>query len=302
MTRRRRFSFFCIVLCFSTARTFSAEKLIGPDGAAWSLGRDGWLYTNGSAGYGNTLDFAIGRDGTVYKLRSDGDLSRVASGGALGECRWQADGQVRLTPDGAAWSLGRDGWLYTNGSAGYGNTLDFAIGRDGTVYKLRSDGDLSRVAPGGAWESVGGKPMAKFALTPDGAAWSLGRDGWLYTNGSTGYGNTLDFAIGRDGTVYKLRSDGDLSRVAPGGAWESVGGKPMAKFALTPDGAAWSLGRDGWLYTNGSAGYGNTLDFAIGRDGTVYKLRSDGDLSRVAPGGALGADGQPCRRHCRCRW
>src|SRR5207248_9326613 len=111
---------------------------------------------------------------------------------------------LALRADGTFWTLGTDGTTFYIRNARHSNTADFAIAQDGTLYKLNSSGNLDSVTPGGAWKQVGPTTMVKFALGADGTVWSLGKDGTLYYNGNPGYGNTADFAIARDGTLYKL--------------------------------------------------------------------------------------------------
>ncbi len=197
--------------------------LQGTDGALY--GTASWDYEYELIGQGTTV-FAVGGNGTVFRLQPDGSDYQVIkhfNGGADGGCPY--GGLIQAT----------NGMLY-------GTTFGVGGAWLGTVFRMNLDGS--------------GYAVLKNFSGPDGyapqAALLQGRDGLLY-------GTTQSGGAGGGGTVFTLNLDGS--------------GFAVLKRFLGSDGsspqASLTQGLDGALY-------GTTLTGGKYSNGTVFKLNPDG--------------------------
>jgi hypothetical protein len=148
-------------------------------------------------------------------------------------------------------------------------------------------------SPGaGGWLDGNGVPVVpnviKFAQRPDGTLYTLGSDGWLSVNGQHAWANTRDFALAPDGSLYWLATYGLLQHQTPSG-WVNVDTN-VVKYAVGSNGAVYSLSSNGWLSVNGQHAWANTRDFALAPDGSLYWLATYGLLQRLSPGSSSWVD------------
>ena len=272
-------------LQFTTLNSFS----LGISGASPQAGviqaADGYLY--GATLTGGANDLALGGDGTVFKMSTNGTF---------------------------AWSFS---FGYTNGAAPAAGLVQAG---DGNLYGATTTGGQSgfgtifRITPGGALTTIynftgkadGGDPEATLCL---------GSDGYLYGSTSTNETGSLG------GTVFKMDTNGaftwnvplttNIGTVPLGGLVQGAGGNLYgtaseggtnggygAVFMLTTNGVPANLysftggtdggtpfgglvqGTDGQLYGTTSAGGDLTLNSGFG-DGTLFKVTTNGVLTTL---------------------
>ena len=197
-------------------------------------GVDGNFY--GTAAYGGTNNLSYGGDGTVFKVTTNGVLTVLAFFNGTNGANPMA-GLVQ----------GTDGNFY--GTTQNGGTNDAASGGDGTVFKVTTNGVLTRLVSFNV--TNGANPIAGLAL---------GLDGNLY--GTTPYGGTNDIASGGDGIIFRITTNGVLT--------------PLWSFNVT-DGAnpaaGLTLGTNGLFY--GTTQYGGAHDLNFGGDGTIFSISTN---------------------------
>ena len=220
-------------------------------------GSDGTFY--GTTAYGGTNSTANGGDGNVFRVITNGVLTVLASLGTT-------NGANPLA--GLAW--GPDGNLY--GTAQNGGTNNVANGGNGTIFRITTNGILARLV---SFRSTNGVNPA--------AGLTLGPDGNFY--GTAAYGGTNDLANGGDGTVFRVTTNGALTRLISFNG--TNGANPQAALALCTNGSFY-----GTTAAGGADGYGTV--FKITTNGTFNSLYS---FSGGSDGGTptavltLGADG-----------
>jgi len=201
-----------------------------PADVVWAVAaRDGNVYAG------------TGKDGRIFRLGADGQLSPFA---ATGEMNVHA---LAFAPDGS---------LYA-GTSPRGKV--FRISSDGKC-ELAFDSDSTyiwalAVAPDGAVYAGGGSPGRVYALKPDGGA---------TVAAELPVANVLSLAVGQNKDVYAGTSDlGLIFRIAPDSAVTTVGQVPGA----SADGLA--LDSTGNLYATCSPG-GQLYRIAPGRQPELY--------------------------------
>jgi GH24 family phage-related lysozyme (muramidase) len=250
------------------------------DGTIYSLGADGWLNIDGVPSYANTKSFSVNDERVLYWQGTTGYFERLRPGHA-----WETfdTDLVRWTeaPNGSIYSLGQDGWLNIDGVPSYGNTQDYFVTGDMTLYWKGTTNLFQRLVAG-VWETLD-NDLKTFVFGPDGKVYSLGADHWLNIDGVPSYGATKSFTLSPDNVLYWQRIDGLFQRLV-GGSWQTLD-LDMVRFEIDPEGTVYSLGRDGWLNVNGSPSWGNTKDFFLNDEGTLYWQRLDGYFQRRVVGG-----------------
>jgi uncharacterized repeat protein (TIGR03803 family) len=233
-----------IVFKLSTNGALSTLYFFGdpnPNGATpaagMALGSDGSFY--GTTVYGGTNK---GSFGTVFKLTTNGTQIVLASFNGTNGAYPQA-GLVR----------GADGNFY--GTAAYGGTNNLPSGGDGTVFRVATNGTLTVLAFFNF--TNGANPMAGLVQGPDGNFY-----------GTTENGGTNDVASGGDGTIFKVTTNGVLTRLVSFNG--TNGANPIAGLVLGPDGNFY-----------GTTQYGGTNNIANGGDGTVFRVTTNGTLTRL---------------------
>ena len=205
--------------------------------AGLAQGMDGSFY--GTTAYGGTNH---GSFGTVFKLATNGTHTVLAS----------FNGTNGAYPE-AGLVLGADGNLY--GTTAYGGTNDTSNGGDGTVFKITTNGLLTVLASFSG--TNGANPLAGLAQGPDGNFY-----------GTTQNGGTNHVANGGDGTIFKITTNGILTRLTSFNT--TNGANPVAGLTLGPDGNFY-----------GTTAYGGTNDVASGGDGTLFRVTTNGTLTRL---------------------
>jgi uncharacterized repeat protein (TIGR03803 family) len=212
---------------------------------------DGNLY--GVTDGGGTNDIALGGDGTIFRISTNGTLQSLFSFNST-------NGSVPID----ALIQGRDGSLY--GTTAYGGTN----GGYGTIFKITTAGVLTSLS---SLNSSNGYPAGALVQGTDGNFYGV------TGSGTNGYGSI--YRVAGNGVVNTLFSFNNTNGAYPHG--------PLAK------------GADGNLY--GETGYGGTNDLADGGGGgTLFRLSTNGVLTTLVEfnltngalplgGLALGADG-----------
>jgi uncharacterized repeat protein (TIGR03803 family) len=218
----------------TTLASFSGTNGAYPQ-AALVAGSDGNFY--GTTAYGGANNTTNGGDGTVFRVTTNGVLTVLASLGTTNGANPIGD-----------LAQGPDGNFY--GTAQNGGTNNVANGGNGTVFRITTNGILARLA---SFRSTNGANPA--------AGLTLGPDGNLY--GTASYGGTNDLASGGDGTVFRVTTNGTLTRLISFG--DTNGANPQA--GLT-------------LYTNGSF-YGTTAAGGAIGAGTVFKITTNGTFTSL---------------------
>ena len=200
-------------------------------------GTDGYLY--GTTVYGGTNH---GSYGCVFRVTTNGAQTVLAS----------FSGTNGAYPQ-AALVLGSDGNFY--GTTACGGTNNLSYGGDGTIFKVSTNGALTMLASFNG--TNGANPMAGLVQ---------GSDGSLY--GTTENGGTNDVPSGGDGTIFKVTTNGVLTRLVSFAV--TNGANPVSGLAFADDGN---------LY--GTTSVGGTNDVANGGDGTVFRVTTNGTLTRL---------------------
>jgi uncharacterized repeat protein (TIGR03803 family) len=240
----------------STLYIFGDNNPNGAQPAArLAAGADGAFYSTTIFGGTNHGSF-----GTVFKLATNGTYTVLASFSGTNGAYPQA-GLV----------AGSNGNFY--GTTSYGGTNDTTNGGDGTVFRITTNGLLSVLASLGS--TNGANPLAELAWGPDGN---------LY--GTTQNGGTNNVANGGNGTVFRITTNGVLARLVSFN--RTNGANPAAGLTLGPDGSFY-----------GTAAYGGTNDMASGGDGTVFRVTTNGTLTRLLSfNGSNGANPQAALALC----
>ena len=257
--------------------------------------KDGNFY--GTALYGGLTD-----DGTVFRMTTNGAVSRVHS------FTYSTDGSVPY----AMLTLGTNGSLYganyQGGSSGYGTVFRMTIsggttilaapnydasggfpigglvqGRDGNFYGptleggLSSYGTLFRVTAGNTFSTLhsfngvnGAYSSSKLVQSADGDFYGTAENGG--TNGNWG-------------SVYRTTPAGEVSLVASFN--DSNGANPIAGLAMDTDGTFY-----GTTYYGGTNGAGSV--FKLAADGTLtslYSFSGEDDGGNPFGGLLLSSDG-----------
>ena len=225
--------------------------------AALVVGADGNFY--GTTAYGGTNATSLGGDGTVFKITTNGVLTTLASFSGTNGANPLAG--LAQTPDGIFY-----------GTTQNGGTNDVATGGDGAIFKFTTNGILTRLASFNV--TKGANPVAGLTLGPDGNFY-----------GMTPYGGTNDVATGGDGIVFRVATNGTLTRLLSFNG--ANGANPLAGLTLGTNGSFY-----GTTSTGGDDGYG-TL-FKITTNGvltTLYSFTGEDDGASPAAGLLLSADG-----------
>ncbi|MCA9232632.1 MAG: fibronectin type III domain-containing protein [Planctomycetales bacterium] len=122
--------------------------------------------------------------------------------------------------DGLVFSLGSDHWLRVNGAPIWGDTADFHLTPDRTLYWLSSTGMLQRLPQGHGWMTLD-QHVAHFSVRDDGLAFSLDEEGWLKVEGSQVWSNTRSFHITEDQSLIWLGANGALQELREG-TWSTI--------------------------------------------------------------------------------
>jgi len=212
---------------------------------------DGNLY--GTTAYGGTNSTALGGGGTAFKITTAGVLTTLAYfGGTNGQ-----------NPS-AALAQAPDGGLY--GTTENGGTNHVPNGGDGAIFRVTTNGVFTRLACFN--RSNGAHPVAGLTLGPDGNFY-----------GTTASGGTNHVGAGGDGTVFRVTTNGVLTRLL---AFNVTNGAAPA--------AALVWATNGLLY--GTTRYGGTNDLDSGGDGTLFKITTNGVFTSLYSftGGSDGAN------------
>ena len=260
---------------FDTRNTVLTSPAISADGTIYvgssnhgfyALHRDGtkkWAIDTGASVDSSP---AIGVDGTIYVVFNSSKLCALNPDGAM---KWTcvldcgcsspviaADGTIYIGDHAnTLYAIQPDGkkkWTFS--LANCGDTIP-AIGTDGTIY-------------------VGSQELDLYAINPNGTK------KWVFPTGASTYSSP---AIGADGTIYAGSCDGNF-------------------YAINPDGSQkWTIPIDDLSYSatnaavNGAEGANRAhakrikVSFntspAIGADGTIYVVPTDGRLYAFSPKG-----------------
>ena len=225
--------------------------------AGLAQGQDGNFY--GTTAYGGTNDTSNGGDGTIFRITTNGIFTALASFNTT-------NGANPL----AGLAQGPDGSFY--GTTQNGGTNHVASGGDGTIFKVTTNGILTRLASFNT--TNGANPVAGLTLAPDGSFY-----------GTTAYGGTNDVANGGDGTVFRVTTNGTLTRLISFNG--TNGANPLAGLALSTNGSLYGT-------TSGGGTDGSGTIFKVTTNGiltTLYSFTGGHDGSSPAAGLVLGADG-----------
>jgi len=240
----------------STLYVFGDPNPLGMQPAAsLTLGPDGAFY--GTTVLGGTNH---GSYGTVFRVDTNGAHTTLASFGSTNGAY----------PQGALLALG-PGTFY--GTASYGGTNHTSNGGDGTVFRVSTNGLLTVLASFAG--TNGANPLCALALGPDGN---------LY--GTTQNGGTNSVAKGGNGAVFRITTNGVLTRLAS--LRTTNGANPAAGLTLAPDGNFY-----------GTAELGGTNDTANGGNGTIFRCSTNGTITRlVSFAGTNGANPEAALALC----
>jgi uncharacterized repeat protein (TIGR03803 family) len=180
--------------------------------------------------YGTTVDGGISDNGTVFKVNTDGTGFSVlknfaGSDGANPYCS-----------------------LALSGSVLYGTTWAGGISNNGTLFEVNNDGTGYMVVRNFTGSPDGAYPAASLTLSA----------GVLYGTTYLG-GNSHNYPIVADGTVFKVNTDG-------------TGYTVLHNFTNSPDGSRPGAA----LMLSGGVLYGTTFNGGSLRYGTVFRLNIDG--------------------------
>ena len=217
--------------------------------AALTRGADGNFY--GTTAYGGTNGLASGGYGTVFKFSTNGTLTALAS----------FNGTNGANPL-AGLVQGLDGSFY--GTTENGGTNNVANGGNGTIFKITTNGVLTQLV---SFQGTNGaSPLAGLTLGPDGKFY-----------GTTAAGGTNHVANGGDGTIFRVTTNGALTRLFCFNVTNGAG--PAASLVL---------GTNGLFY--GTTQFGGTNDTDSGGDGTLFEITTNGHHTTLYSF-ANGADG-----------
>lgn len=286
----------------------AADIAIGPDGGAYMVGKDGFLYLREATrpdwvrvGEMEAVAVvAVGPQDSPWLAREDGsvlasrlfdteedeqsDARRTVGDAGAERTRELQERRARSVSTAAVTSTAPLEFVKVAGRA-----EQVAIGADGTVFIIAPDGQVLR------WSSANrvfirfpGR-LSHIAVDPEGNPWGLngGRiyrfDGkqWLTVPGSAS-----DIAIGYDGTVMTVDADGAVYRYDP--LFDRFKRTSIDvrgdRIAVDPDGGPWLITQEGVIYRCEGIGCVRTtlngVDIGIGPDGSVFMVSADGQLYR----------------------
>jgi hypothetical protein len=273
----------------------------GPNGQVWMdlnqpAGGDQGLYlfnpvASSYSGYGLVQGLAEGNDGNAYYLQK-GSLYNATTGAdvhdnVLGIAQGP-NGQILV-------NLGADGLRLWNSVAAnwpsYGVAQGLAEGNAGNAYYLQN-GTVYNATTGTTLASniqalAGAGDGAVFVLASSGVLQQLGTDGQLH---QVGFDLSLFTKLAADpnGTVYAQDSGGILYQYTPLVGWSSQ--SHVSSFAIGGDGKVYYLQTNGSstgaLYQLGALNAIATgvVSFAVGGDGKVYYLAVPPSLMSLPAG------------------
>jgi len=243
-------------------------------GAALVQGSDDAFYGTTEAGGTNANG-----DGTIFKVMTNGTLTTLVSFNGTDGARPHAplvqgqDGKFYGTTelggsnqDGTAFQMLPNGTLTSLVSFdnnGYSPSAGLMQAADGNFYGAaflggtNGDGAMFRLATNGALTTLYAFTGGSDGANPC-AGLTQGADGKLY--GTTFHGGTNGY-----GTVFKMTTNGTLTRLASFGG--TNGAYPQAALLLASDGNFYGTTKSGGAYTN---------------YGTVFKLTTNGTLTTLA--------------------
>ena len=223
---------------------------------------------------GLASDLAIGVDGVVYTLDSNGTpwVQRIGSGGIWSKLPGQfralrtgLDGSVRaLSADDQVYLLAGSWWRNLGASAGTGVVRDVAVSPDGSVYTLQADGTLVAVTPSGQLigrlDAVDSGGYERLMVDEHGLPWLWRSNGlavrfdglkWVVLDRFASVG-IRRIAAGLDGTILLVDGSGGVHRWNSANAdWsvEPMSG-PVFSVAIGPGGKPWFLSYTGELWAS----------------------------------------------------
>jgi len=307
-----------------------ARVLALPDGHYYAVGQDQQLiYFNGRQHQPvgiRVLDVAVSGDGSVYAIRADGALIHKAVKKDKWELLAMVGGRrIVVAPDNSLWLMLANAGVPEGGTIAHwigaklehipGKALDIAVGSDGAVFAVSSDGLLyKRLEANSKWiKEKAPANLVAIAIGPQGNPWVANAAGVVFTqavidSGKADYVGAIEakkvsdlspitwmntkasaasLTIASDGSVFALGSDNSITR------WSNKQKRflsypgQFAKMAAGVNGNIWGLDasgkilrRDGSVWTQV---VGVASDIAIGGDGQVYANTSWGRLLKYDP-------------------
>jgi hypothetical protein len=222
------------------------------DGTLYELDSAHWLKVNGSRVWAGTHDYGVDANGMVYWHSVGGTLGRRHA-----DKTWEfLDSSVMkfaVSQAGDAYSLADTGWLSFNGGDAWANTKDFTLNADGSMYWLETSNILYARSNAGSWSFVE-HDVSRFAATQDGSAYALRSNGWVSLNGNQVWGNTHDFILAENQTLYLHSTDQVLSKMPSGSDWQLLG-QNVVQFGIRQDGEEYVLYSDGSVRVGGAVQY-----------------------------------------------
>lgn len=252
---------------------------------------------------------ALGPAGEVWSWRGANQWQRLP--GAFRRIAVGPSGQaIAVAPDGALFTLQGQQWSPLPGRA-----LDVAITPQGVPWILLPDGSPAYFGAQRQWVSLGAPGDAvRLAVGPSDRPWVIGRDGQVRSHDGSAWLDhpgvvARDLAIGPEGTVFAVDADGRLVRWnALGRQWDRVNAEAVA-VAVGPGEKPWVALASGAIRASSlfeepptlggaecsAAVGGNPVafeplefvrvrgpvaaqDLAIGKDGSVFALDTDGGM------------------------
>ena len=212
---------------------------------------------------------SLGRDSLIYSqaryLRAfDAQGNQVWQRSSGGAAAVGADGTLYYESSGSFLAVRPDGSLYWSSSNFYASrSSPPALGTDGTIYWLGTNGELDAFNPDGSlrWSSPldGDNPRTSPVIAPDASIYcgtenglyAVGPDGTVKWHFATARPVRSTAAIAADGTIVFGCDDGLLYALDPNGGlrWaRGTGGHVRTSPAVAPDGTIYFGSDDGYLY------------------------------------------------------
>jgi outer membrane protein assembly factor BamB len=289
---------------YKTGGAVWACPAVGADGTVYAGSDDNWLYAIGSDGAlkwryktGDRVlsSPVVGEDSSVCVVSSDGILYAFSSTGAL---QWQSD-----VADASYWNspaVAADGTVYI----GHDGDALLALNPDSSLewrYGFKGWGAQLAITQNGMVIVTGNIPYPFYAVNPNGTLQ------WQCQQSNRLYGSPL--ALGGDGTVYAVSTDGCLTAVGPDGAlkWQygGIGDTIYGSPVVGSDGTIYVAAQGGcvlalsplgnleWYW----AGPTSVWTVALGANNIIYAGLADGSVYALQGNGASAAPPWPMPHH-----
>ncbi|BDW88331.1 hypothetical protein MACH01_10980 [Thalassospira tepidiphila] len=205
---------------------------------------------------------AIGKDGSIFALDSDGNVLRWSNSRRDFESFPGSLVRIAVDPEGTPWGISNLGRVFFNSGAKWEQVLDatasnIAIGSGGTVVIADASGTLFKFdETRKRFNRIQGTGV-DVAVSPEGDVWVINADGFVQRCDDFPCKllpqKASDISIGPDGRVWIVSEQGRLMRLKEDGSTFEVVttlGQEPRDVASGPNGLPWFVATDGSVFAS----------------------------------------------------